>query len=67
LSVVFLPAAVIGAADGLAAQSATGQAFVLGQVVIEAGKRRKRPVAYRAVNTCIVFVFVAEHEGVKNS
>jgi len=47
-------------ADGLAAQFAAGQAFMLGQVVIEPDVAGKRPVADRAVDGGVVFVFVAE-------
>jgi hypothetical protein len=51
------------AANGPTAQLATGQAFVPGHGVVRPGIRRKRPVADRAVDAGIVFVFVAEHGG----
>ena len=54
---------MIGAADGFATLVAVARAFVLGQVVIEAGETGKRPVAHRAVDAWVEFVVVAEHRG----
>ena len=50
-----------GVADRLAAGAAPPWAFVLGHMVIELGVARKRPVAHRAIDAGIKFVFVAEH------
>jgi len=47
--------------DGLAAGAATPRAFVLGQVLLEAGKGGKAAGADRAVDGRVVFVIVAEH------
>jgi hypothetical protein len=52
---------MIRAVDSLAAGSATLGAFVFAHVIIKAGKSGKRPVADRAVDAGVKFVFVAEH------
>jgi hypothetical protein len=58
----FLPATVVGAADGLAAGRAPPQAFVLSKVIVEAGIGMEGPSALRAfVIWPIEFVIVAKH------
>ncbi|SPF55350.1 exported hypothetical protein [Candidatus Sulfopaludibacter sp. SbA4] len=54
---------MIRAADGLATGAAAPGAFVLGQVVIEAGKAAEAPATGRAVVFWLEFVIVAEHGG----
>jgi len=53
---------VIVAVDGLATLSALLRALVLGKVIIHAGKRGKRPVAYRAVNAAGFFISAKHKE-----
>jgi len=52
---------VVSAVDGLAALPALPRAFVVGQVVIEAGKAAETPAAGWAVVHWLGFVIIAEH------
>src|SRR5437660_596360 len=57
---IFSSTAVVRAANGLAAVVALPRAFVLGEAIVQAGERRKAPVADRAVDRWF-FVVVVGH------